>query len=57
MEPDPLRLPLLEALDQIIEPKRPSDKCPWEGPYVVTQVLRLGTYKLGTVDNRLITNA
>ena len=29
-----------------------SDKLspPWEGPYVVTEVLGLGTYKLKTID-------
>ena len=30
---------------------------PWEGPYVVTEVLRLGTYKLKTIDGEVFVNA
>ena len=30
---------------------------PWEGPYVIVEVLRLGTYKLKTIDGRIFTNA
>jgi hypothetical protein len=29
----------------------------WEGPYVVTEMLRLGTYKLATTDGKVFTNA
>ena len=29
---------------------------PWEGPYVVTEVLWLGTYKLKTIDGEVFTN-
>jgi hypothetical protein len=29
---------------------------PWEGPYVVTEVLRPGTYKLKTIDVQVFTN-
>jgi hypothetical protein len=25
---------------------------PWEGPYIISKVLRLGTYKLKTVDGK-----
>jgi len=30
---------------------------PWEGPFIVAQVLRPGTYKLATPDGRIFTNA
>ena len=30
---------------------------PWEGPYVVTEVLWSGTYKLKTIDGEVFTNA
>jgi hypothetical protein len=30
---------------------------PWEGPYIVTEMLRLGTYKLATADGKVFTNA
>ena len=30
---------------------------PWEGPYVVAEVLRLGAYKLKTIDDKVFTNA
>ena len=30
---------------------------PWEGPYVVTEVLRPGTYKLKTIDGEVFVNA
>ena len=30
---------------------------PWEGPYIITEVLRLGTYKLNTDDGKAIANA
>ena len=30
---------------------------PWEGPYVVVEVLCLGTYKLKTIDGKIFTNA
>ena len=30
---------------------------PWQGPYVVTKVLRSGTYKLKTVDGEIFVNA
>ena len=30
---------------------------PWEGPYVVVEVLRLGTYKLKTIDDEVFVNA
>ena len=30
---------------------------PWEGPYVVAEVLRAGTYKLKTVDGEVFINA
>ena len=30
---------------------------PWEGPYIVVEVLRPGTYKLKTIDNKVFTNA
>jgi hypothetical protein len=30
---------------------------PWEGPYVVAEVLRPGTYKLKTIDGQVFTNA
>jgi hypothetical protein len=29
---------------------------PWEGPYIVTQVLRPGTYELKTADGKVFTN-
>ena len=29
----------------------------WEGPYVVAEVLRPGTYKLKTIDGQIFTNA
>jgi hypothetical protein len=29
----------------------------WEGSYVITEVLRLGTYKLATADGKVFTNA
>ena len=29
----------------------------WEGPYVITEVLRLGTYKLKTIDGGVFVNA
>ena len=30
---------------------------PWEGPYIVAEVLRLGAYKLKTIDGKVFTNA
>ena len=30
---------------------------PWEGPYVITEVLRPGTYKFKTIDGEVFTNA
>ena len=30
---------------------------PWEGPYVVVEVLRPGTYKLKTIDGEVFINA
>ena len=30
---------------------------PWEGPYVVAEVLRPGTYKLKTIDDKVFINA
>ena len=30
---------------------------PWEGPYVIVEVLRMGAYKLKTVDGRVFINA
>ena len=30
---------------------------PWEGPYVVVEVLRPGTYKLKTIDGEVFVNA
>jgi len=30
---------------------------PWEGPYVVIEVLRPGTYKLKTIDGKVFINA
>ena len=29
----------------------------WEGPYVIAEVLRLGAYKLKTIDGDVFTNA
>ena len=30
---------------------------PWEGPFIVAQVLRPGTYKLATPDGQIFSNA
>ena len=30
---------------------------PWEGPYIVAEVLRLGAYRLKTIDGEVFTNA
>ena len=30
---------------------------PWKGPYVIVEVLRLGTYKLKTIDDEDFVNA
>jgi hypothetical protein len=30
---------------------------PWEGPYVIAEVLRPGTYKLAITDGKVFTNA
>jgi len=30
---------------------------PWEGPYVIVEVLRPGAYKLKTIDGEVFTNA
>ena len=30
---------------------------PWEGPYAIAEVLRLGTYKLKTIDGKVFINA
>ena len=30
---------------------------PWEGPYVIAEVLRPGAYKLKTIDGKFFTNA
>ncbi|XP_066365301.1 uncharacterized protein [Miscanthus floridulus] len=30
---------------------------PWEGPYVIAEVLRPGTYKLKTIDDKVFINA
>jgi hypothetical protein len=30
---------------------------PWEGPYIITEVLKPGTYKLKTADGKVFTNA
>ena len=38
--------------------KKPHKLSPsWEGPYVVTEVLQLGTYKLKTIDGKVFINA
>jgi hypothetical protein len=29
----------------------------WEGPYVIVEVLKPGTYKLATADDEVLTNA
>jgi hypothetical protein len=30
---------------------------PWEGPYIIAEVLKPGTYKLKTADSKVFTNA
>ena len=30
---------------------------PWEGPYVIAEVLRLGAYKLKIIEGKVFTNA
>ena len=30
---------------------------PWEGPYIIVEVLRPGTYKLKTIDDEVFVNA
>ena len=30
---------------------------PWEGPYIIAEVLRPGTYKLKTIDSKVFINA
>ena len=30
---------------------------PWEGPYIIMEVLRPGAYKLKTIDGEVFTNA
>ena len=30
---------------------------PWEGPYVIAEVLQPGTYKLKTIDDKVFINA
>jgi hypothetical protein len=30
---------------------------PWEGPFIIHEVLRLGTYKIQYEDGRVVTNA
>ena len=30
---------------------------PWEGPYIIMEVLRPGAYKLKTIDSEVFTNA
>ena len=30
---------------------------PWEGPYIIAEVLRSGAYKLKTIDGEVFTNA
>ena len=30
---------------------------PWEGPYIIAEVLQLGDYKLKTIDGDVFTNA
>ena len=30
---------------------------PWEGPYIVAEVLQPGTYKLKTIDDKVFINA
>ena len=30
---------------------------PWEGPYVIAEILRLGAYRLKTIDGEVFTNA
>ena len=30
---------------------------PWEGPYVIMEVLQLGAYKLKTIDDEVFANA
>ena len=30
---------------------------PWEGPYIIVEVLRPGTYKLKTINGKVFTNA
>ena len=29
---------------------------PWEGPYIIMEVLRPGTYKLKSIDGKVFTN-
>ena len=37
--------------------KRHKLSSSWEGPYVVAEVLRPGTYKLNTIDSEAFVNA
>ena len=47
---------LVLCLDQSNK-NRHKFSLPWEGPYVVAEVLRPGTYKLKTIDSEVFINA
>ena len=44
---------------RLVQSNKDRDKLspPWEGPYVVVEVLRPGAYKLKTIDGEVFTNA
>ena len=44
---------------RLIQSSKNCDKLspPWEGPYVIVEVLRPGTYKVKTIDGEVFVNA
>jgi len=41
----------------IIDEREKQIFTPWEGPYIMAKVLKLGTYKLSTMKGEVFTNA
>ena len=50
---------VVDLVLRLVQSNKDCDKLspPWEGPYVITEVLRLGAYKLKTIDGEVFTNA
>jgi hypothetical protein len=44
-------------MPRLEQQKSPQVSQPWEGPYIIIEVLKLGTYKLKTTNGQVFANA